>query len=157
MIEREEMGSKIRFTDKYPPTKGILRYTVFKNGIPIEQVEDENLILNGARIQMAHLVAGEYTGRNIKRIAFGTNGTPPVLADTQITGAYTKDLTGFSFPEENQVQFDWKLLISEANGLAIMEFGLITASGVLYSRRVREKPLYKESDISFEGQWTLIF
>ena len=157
MIEQAGMGTKTRFTDEHPPVKGILRYTVLKNGIPIEQVEDHNLIVTGARIQMAHLAAGDFTGRNIKKIAFGTNGTPPTLADTMITNAFSKNVLGFSYPEDGQVQIDWDLLVMEANGLAILEFGLITANGVLYSRRIRENPLHKESDISLEGQWTLIF
>jgi len=160
MIEQAGAEMKIRFTDEYPKqfeVRGILRYTVFKNGIPIETVEDQNLIVNGARIQMAHLTAGDFTGRNIKKIAFGTNGTEPTLADTMITNSFSKDVSGFSYPADGQVQIDWNLLVTEANGLAIMEFGLLTAGDVLYSRRIREKPLNKEADISLKGQWTLIF
>ena len=157
MIEQAGMGTKTRFIDRPPPVKGILRYTVLKNGIPIEQVEDHNLIVNGARIQIAHFVAGDFAGRHIKKIAFGTNGTLPTLADTLITNAFTKDVLGFSYPEDGQVQFDWDLLSVEANGLAIMEFGLLTAGLELFSRRIRERPLYKETDISLEGQWILTF
>jgi hypothetical protein len=157
MIGKAGMGSEVRFIDARPPVKGILRYTVLKNGIPIEEAEDVNLILNGARIQMAHLVAGDFTGRDIKKIAFGTNGTVPTVADTQITNPFSKNVTGFSYPEDGQVRIDWNLLVTEANGLAILEFGLLTTNGVLYSRRIRENPLHKESDISLEGNWTLIF
>jgi len=157
MIEQVGMGMKMQFTEIYPHISGILRYTVFKNGVPIETVEDKNLIVNGARIQMAHLAAGDFTGRNIKKIAFGTNGTAPALNDTQITNAFEKNVLGFSYPENGQVQIDWNLLVTENNGMAIFEFGLLTENGVLYSRRTRERPLNKEADISLEGSWTLIF
>jgi hypothetical protein len=157
MIENAETGSAMRFTDERRQVKGILRYTVFKNGVPIEEMEDHNLILNMARIQMAHLIAGDFTGRNIKKIAFGTNGNPPTLADMQITNAFTKDIVRHSFPVDGQVQFSWNLLENEANGLTIMEFGLLTDGLVLFSRRIRENPLNKEADISLEGQWILVF
>jgi hypothetical protein len=157
MIEEAGRGSKMRFTDEQYPVKGILRYTVFKNGIPIEKVEDRNLIVTGARIQMAHLIAGDFTGKNLKKIAFGTNGNPPLLENTEITNPFIKDLTGYSFPADGQVQFNWNLNANEANGLAIMEFGLLTAELVLFSRRTRENPLNKEADISLEGQWILVF
>jgi hypothetical protein len=47
--------------------------------------------------------------------------------------------------------------VSEANGMAIREFGLLTANGTLFARRIRANPIYKESDISIEGEWIIIF
>jgi hypothetical protein len=54
---------------------------------------------------------------------------------------------------------------TEANGMAILEFGLMSDDGTLFSRRIREdengtpvnKPINKESDISIIGQWIIIF
>ena len=82
------------------PVKGIFKMTVRKNGKVIEEYEDHNLIVNGARNQAARMFAGDVTGRPIKSIAFGTKGTAPVVTDKAITGAYTKDVEGFSFPEQ---------------------------------------------------------
>jgi hypothetical protein len=81
------------------------------------------------------------------------------LTDTELTEPFTKTITGFSFPESGQVQFDWRLETSEANGMDILEFGLVTEDGTLFSRRVREsgRPVSKESDISIEGEWIIIF
>jgi hypothetical protein len=64
-----------------------------------------------------------------------------------------------------QVQFNWSLGTTEANGMAIHEFGLMSDDGTLFSRRIREdqngnpinKPINKESDISIIGQWIIIF
>jgi hypothetical protein len=158
MIEHERTGMNLQFKDSVT-VKGILRYTVFKNRIPVETVEDHNLIVNGAFFQLAHLLGGDVSGREIGGIAFGTNGTNPVPADSLITNRFAKDITGVSYPHQNEVCFDWNLLVTENNGMAILEFGLLTADGTLFSRRIREskKPIYKESDISLEGQWTIIF
>jgi len=149
---------------------GILRYTVFKKGVAVEKFEDNNLIVDGARYQMARLVAGDFKSRNIDRIAVGTNGDVPVVTDTEITAPFIKAVDGFDFeadavegfegfyiPEDGFVQIRWKLLTSEANGKEIREFGLLTADDTLFARRVRDKPILKESDISIDGQWILIF
>ena len=139
------------------PVKGIFKMTVRKNGKVIEEYEDHNLIVNGARNQAARMFAGDVTGRSIKSIAFGTSGTAPVVTDTAITGAYTKDVEGFSYPDMGQIQTNWELGTNENNGMALMEFGLLSADGTLLCRKVRENPIYKESDISIEGHWTWIF
>jgi hypothetical protein len=154
MEEQKKSGN--RFVEQ-TPLKGTLRYTVFKNGTPVERVEESNLIVNGARLQMAHLIAGDAAQRSISRISVGTNGTAPAVADTAITGAFTKEVDGFAYPANGQVQINWKLLVSEANGMAIREFGLLTANGALFARRVRANPIYKEPDISIEGEWIIIF
>ena len=162
MEEVNGMSSGLRFIDDIPkqkPMKGILQYQVFKNGVLIETVRDENLILNGARDQMARLIAGDFAGRNITKITLGVSGTAPEVTDETLTGAFEKNIDGYSFPAMGQAQFDWSLMTSEANGKAILEFGLITADGTLFSRRIREngKPINKESDISIVGQWIIIF
>jgi hypothetical protein len=158
MKEQEQKKSVLSFTD-YVSLRGILRYTVFKNGVPVENVEEQNLIVTAGRAQVAHLLAGEFTGRQITKIAFGTSGTAPALSDTQITNAFTKNLIGFVYPAAGQVKFNWNLTTSEANGKAILELGLVCADTTLFSRRIREsgKPINKESDISIEGDWTIVF
>ena len=158
MKETKKTEAGLRFIE-LKPLKGILRYTVFKNGTPIEKVEKQNLIVNGARVQMAYLIAGNGAGRHITKIAFGTNGTEPTLADSVMTDAYEKPVSAHSFPETGQIQFDWNLETTEANGKAILEFGLVTQDGTLFSRRVRESgmPINKAEDISIEGKWIIIF
>lgn len=158
MKKQDGSGIGLGFKDSQP-LKGILRYTVFKNGIPIEEVEEHNLIVTAGRTQLAKLLAGDLTGKNVTKISFGTSGTAPALADTTIANAFTKDIAGSTYPAAGQVRFNWNLSTSEANGKAILEFGLICADNTLFSRRIREsgQPINKQSDISLEGQWTIIF
>jgi hypothetical protein len=168
MKEKNGMSNCLKFVDdvgKQKPIRGILNYKVFKDGALIEEVKGRNLILNGARIQMAHLVAGDFSDRNITKIAIGVNGTPPTVTDVTLNGTFMKNIDGYSFPAMGQVQFDWSLGTTEANGMAILEFGLMSDDGTLFSRRIREdenenpinKPINKESDISIIGQWIIIF
>jgi hypothetical protein len=154
-MEKEKNGGT-QFIEQ-AALRGRLCYTVFKNGVPIEKNEDNNLIVNGARLQMAHLIAGDVTQRSINRISLGTSGAAPTVGDTQITDAFTKAVSGFEYPANGQVKINWTLLTSEANGKAIREFGLLTTNGALFARRIRENPIYKESDISIEGEWIIIF
>ena len=145
-----------KFVEKVP-LRGTFGMKVFKSGKLIEEIQDENLIVNIARNQMAHLVAGEVENRNVAKIAFGTSNTEPVATDTTITDQWAKVIAGHSYPESGKVQFDWELLTTENNGMAILEFGLLTADGQLFARKIRTNPIHKASDISIEGHWTLIF
>lgn len=146
----------MKVTESFPLT-GIFELTVKKDGKVIERYRDDNLIVNGARNQAAQLFAGNTERRSIAKIAFGTNGTAPVVGDTAITNAFVKDVVGFEFPDMGQVQTNWILNTDENNGMAIMEFGLLSADGTLLCRKVRDNPIHKEADISIEGSWTWIF
>lgn len=137
--------------------RGIFEMLVKQNGIIIERYCDDNLIVNGARNQAARLFAGDGINRTIAKIAFGTNGIDPVVGDTAITNAFVKDVAGFEFPDMGQIQTNWILHTNENNGMAIMEFGLLSVDGTLLCRKVRTKPINKEADISIEGSWTWIF
>ena len=150
------------------PLKGILSFKVFKhvNGEKhlIEEFENNNIIVNLARDQMAQLVAGEFDDRHITKIGFGTDNAEATVDDTDLTDAYVKPLDGYDFPAMGQVQFGWNLGTGEANGMKIIEFGLICEDDTLFARRRREKvggeaadPISKEADISLEGTWTIIF
>jgi len=160
MEERQSIKCPVRFSDRQE-IRGILKYKVYRHkGDQKELIEefcDDNLIVNGARNQMARLIAGNVSNRSINRIALGTNGTAPDVADTAITNQFAKAVSAFSYPSMGQVQIDWELLVTENNGMAILEFGLLCADNTLFSRRIRNNPIHKESDISLEGQWTIIF
>ncbi|GHV79113.1 hypothetical protein AGMMS49944_09040 [Spirochaetia bacterium] len=158
MKEQDRAGSMLNFSEKQQ-AKGILSYRVFKNGVLVEEVEEENLIVTVGRTTMAKLLAGDAAGNPVTKISLGTSGLTPALTDTAITNPYTKNLNSYSFPGAGQVQFNWSLGTGEANGKAILEFGLLCSDNSLFSRRIREsgKPINKEADISLEGTWTIIF
>ena len=82
------------------------------------------------------MLGGDVTGQSVTQIGFGTGAVVPVFANTSLTaGAFVKALDGHSYPATNQVQFAFSLLTTEANGIAISEFGLLTAGSALYARK----------------------
>lgn len=139
------------------PVRGEFRMRVYRSGRLDFEYEDRNLIVDAARSVMARLISGEVSGGSIDRIAFGTNQSTPTPGDTGITSAYIKQVQAFSYPALGQVEIAWNLLVTEANGMSIGEFGLLTADGTLFARKHRTKAIEKESDISIEGQWLIIF
>jgi hypothetical protein len=139
------------------PMGGEFCLWIYRRGILMEYYEDHNLIVNGARVAMAYLAGGSGTGKQINRIAFGTNGNAPSTTDTTIASAYTKAIINDAYPTAGQVEISWNLLIGEANGKAIMEFGLLCVDGTLFARKNRAKAIEKDSDISLEGKWRILF
>jgi hypothetical protein len=123
----------------------------------LQEYEEHNLIVNGGREQVAHLIAGDYNGRRVTRVGFGTSNATALPTDTSLTNPYTRAIKSFTFPDFNRVQFNWDLPVNEANGMAISEFGLFCEDGTLFSHKIRVSPLNKEDDISFEGQWVIVF
>lgn len=130
---------------------------VRRNGVLIERMEEKNLIVDGSKQVHARLLGGDVTNRSVAQFSVGTNGAAPAAGNTSITSPYTKAIDTVTYPAANQVQFAFSLGSGEANGKAILEFGLLTAGGVLYARKIRSSPLNKESDISFAGTWTISF
>ena len=126
------------------------------DGALIERFEDANLIVNGAKDQLARLVAGDTDNRHITHIGFGVGTAAAAPTNTGLTGAFWKPIASVSYPATGQVAFSWALGASEANGMAITEFGLRTAGGVLFARKVRN-PIHKSDDLTLSGVWTLIF
>lgn len=126
------------------------------DGLLVDWWKDENLIVNSAREMLARLIAGDGTGDNITDIGFGIGSASATPNDTGLTSAHWRPVSGHSYPAPGKVQFSFALSTTEANGLTIREFGLRTASGELFSRKVRGG-IEKNSDISLEGTWTITF
>lgn len=134
---------------------GIFRLKVFRRGLLIEEVEEPNLVVNGYAAVNASLLGGQVTNNSITSIGFGTNATAPAAGNTGLTGAFVVALSSVSYPASGQVQFNFALGSTQATGLAISEFGLLTGAGVLYARKTRSAPLNMNTDISLSGSWTL--
>lgn len=138
------------------PLQGELKIIVRRRGKVVEEWQDKNLIVNLPRQRIARLLAeGAGSLPKITQIAVGTNSTPPSGSDTQITSAFVKPLSGFTYVDPQTVRFDFIILESEANGKNIVEFGLIAADGTLFARRTRTGAIVKDTDVEIEGSWTI--
>lgn len=138
------------------PMKGLFYFEAWRNGVLVDGGEELNLIVNGAKNQLARLVGGSGANRQITQIGFGIGTVAASPGNAALTSAYIKAVTSVEYPAAGQVRFNWNLSTAEANGKAITEFGLVCADGTLFSRKVRA-PIQKESDLSLSGAWTIIF
>ncbi|MDR0997276.1 MAG: phage tail protein [Zoogloeaceae bacterium] len=144
------------------PISGHFHVEIFRRGKLIDIIDERNLIVDGAKNQLARLIGGDGANRQITRIGFGVGQTAAQPGDSALTlppgigQSAIKGIGRVSYPAPGQVQFDWGLSTSELNGVAITEFGLFCADGTLFSRKHRA-PIQKESDLSLSGSWTIIF
>ncbi len=143
-------------TPESKPT-GRLRLEIYRKGELIEVFDEQNLIVDGSKEVQAKLIGGTVTNNSVTQFGVGTNGTAPAGGNTALTAPYLKNVDAVTYPAVGQVRFTFSLSSLEANGMAIMEFGLLTAAGVLYARRVRAAALNKDADISISGTWTITF
>ena len=120
----------------------------------VEEYCDPNLVVNLGKGKITRLLANDGVGNYVSSIAVGTSLTTPTVADTVITDSFIKSLTGYLFPSATSVRFEWTLELTEANGKAISEYGLITQDGTLFSRKTRGT-INKESDVKIDGSWTI--
>lgn len=143
--------------DALPGPTGHFLMQVFRAGELIETFSEKNLIVDGSKTIHAKLLGGTVANNSITQVAFGTNGTTPAGGNTAITSPFTKAIDSVTYPAANQVAFNFSLASSEANGKALLEFGLLTAAGALYARKIRATALNKDTDISLTVTWTITF
>lgn len=136
--------------------RGILVIEVWRHGALLEKITDENLIVNGAKFQLAHLIGGDGAGRHITHFGVGIGYATAQPDNVSLQGAVWKPVSSVSYPEAGKVQFNWNLTTADANGMALTEFGLRCADGTLFSRKARAA-IHKESDIALAGTWTIGF
>jgi len=147
---------KIRFRETMPPMRGCFNMRVFRRGKLIEEYQERNMIVSGARTAVAMHLMGNCEGGHIAKIAFGTGGNVPTPDDSAITSPFIKPLLSASLLTPTQVEFKWSLFKDEANGMKIIEFGLLCENETLFARKVRTEAIPKDSDISLEGEWIIL-
>lgn len=151
------MSAKFSIQDQTAPLRGIFTMRVIdREGKIIRAYSDHNMIVNTAREALARLVSECSPAKCITRFAVGTNDETPTPTDTMITGMYHNAIIGHEFPEPGVVKFRWQLGYDEANGMNIVEYGLLCEDSSLFARKTREA-IYKANDIAFDGEWTIIF
>lgn len=135
---------------------GIFDIRVIKAGREIEHYRDENMIMASARDALARLIGGNGSGKTVTKIGVGTNGDGPTPDDKGLTGAYSKAVTGCTYPATGEACFAFTIGAGEANGKSIREFGLLCSDGTLFARKTRGV-IEKADDIEITGTWTIKF
>jgi hypothetical protein len=147
----------VKLNDDVSRPRGEFILNVFRGSELIEQYRDKNLVVDSSKQVLAKLLGGTVTGNSVTQIGFGTSGTAPDVGNTSITNPFQKAIDSVTYPATNQVSFNFSLGTGEANGKAILEFGLLTAAGALFARKVRAAALNKDTDITLSGSWVISF
>jgi hypothetical protein len=136
---------------------GTFRLKVFRYGRLIQSVCERNLWVAAGSNNTAQFYGGGGSPGPITTIGFGTNSAPPALTDNALTGSYLRAIGTVTFPSAGLVSFAFTLGSTEANGMAISEFGLLTASSTLCARKNRSTPIYKSAAVTLAGSWSIQF
>lgn len=147
----------VKLTDDVSGPRGEFILNIYRGGELVEQYRDANLIVDGYKQLLSRLIGGAVANNSVTQISFGTSGTAPAAGNTAITNPFTKPIDTVTYPAANQVSFNFSLGTAEANGKAILEFGLLSAGNVLFARKVRSTVLNKESDLTLSGSWVITF
>lgn len=140
--------------DKIISLNGILHLRALDpKGKELWRSAENNLIVVGGYEAAAQALAG-IAGAKIQQVAVGTNGTAPTGSDISITNPVVVQVQSVEYPAVGTVRFNFMLEYADAVGMSIREFGLFTADGRLFSRKVRQ-PIEKTAQMSIVGAWEI--
>jgi hypothetical protein len=141
--------------DQLPPIRGRLSYRVYDGAELVEEYAEPNMIVAGAQIAIAKLLAGE-PGLGVSHVGFGSGGAAPAFGDHELTAPVLVPVQRWEYPAPGRVRFHWELGSAVGDGLQVREFGLF-AGGVLVARKVRPAPINKTARVAIFGAWVLYF
>lgn len=133
---------------------GILRLRVYdRTGAELWSDVGKNLIVAQGYEIACEMLAG-VEAAHIAKIAVGTNGIAPQESDTLITNSAVVEVQSVEYPEPTTVRFNFTIGYEDAVGMQIREFGLMTADGRLFSRKVRAS-IEKTKYMTIVGAWDI--
>lgn len=135
--------------------KGSVDIQIYENGILIDHMIDNNLVVTLGKTNITKLLGGASAGKAITQIAVGTNGLATNVSNTTITGMFSKAVDSATYPDAQSVLFSFDIDNAEANDITIREFGLLNVDNVLCARKVRDTEIVKTSAIRLVGTWKI--
>lgn len=126
-----------------------------KTGKLLHRFSEHNLVVNLGKKNIAQLLGGSATGKKISKISVGTSNTTPAVTDTAITNSFVKAIDAVTYPTDNSVAYTWSLGADDANGMSIIEFGLLNDSNILCARKVRSEAIEKNENMIVTGYWKI--
>lgn len=153
---------RFAFEDTQKTCRGEFFIEVWKNGKPMEDFHNHNLVVNVGRERLARLAAG-LSQKHITQIGVGTGTEIETETDTVLKDQQLFPLSNISV-DGRDAKFEFVIGENEANGMAITEFGLFCADDSMFSHRVRRDEdsgkigvIDKMDDMELRGYWLLHF
>lgn len=162
------------------PMKGAVKVYVEENGNNVLVWDDPNLIVDGARKALTHLIAAGDTNYKVSTIKLGTKGhnlstgnllepVAPKVSDTGLIDAtssvYSETISNsgngyvFQGTGDTSVKFSIVMEKTEGNGsgtVAYTEAGLFCANGTLFARETFPA-IVKNANRRITFEWTILF
>lgn len=145
----------MNLSDAVRGCSGRFELRVYRCGLLVDEVDEQNMVVAGSALVLASLLAGGV--QPLVRFGVGTNSSTPALGNASLAGYQHLPLGVADFPSPGAVRFQFSVGPGDFNGAAISEFGLLTSADVLFARKSRPAPILKTSDVSFSGSWTISF
>lgn len=93
------------------------------------------MLLDNGKLNAQRLLGGHASGKKITKIVVGDSGTAVTSADTTITNAVAKTVSGVTYNSDGTVVFEATLLAGDP-AMTIREIGLYNEDDVLCYRKV---------------------
>lgn len=161
------------------PMKGAVKIYVEELGVNTLVWDDPNLIVDGARKALTHLIAAGDANYKVSTIKLGTKGhnlttgnlldpVAPKVSDTGLidtTTAYAETISSsgngitYQGTGDTSVKFSVVLEKTEGNGtgtVAYTEAGLFCANGTLFARETFPA-IVKNANRRITFEWTILF
>lgn len=144
----------MEFKDTLNKLTGRLTIRVIdRDGNVVSEEAGNNLIVNSGYNAAAQAMSG-VAGAAIAKVGIGTNATLPAGTDKVLTSPFIVNVDSIDYPGDAIVRFNFTIPYEVANGMIIAEYGLITADGRLFARRVRER-VTKTQFLMIVGMWEI--
>src|SRR5690349_18069405 len=88
---------------------GEFSISMYENDKYVGGFLDRNLVVATGKANVAKLLGGDAAGLKIGKIGVGTDGSIALLENTGLTGSFTKNIDGVSYPENGSVLFSFSL------------------------------------------------
>lgn len=138
--------------------QGRFTMDLYRHGRLVERTDEPNLVVLGAGRILALLLGTGAAGAGLTQLGVGSDMTLAAFGNTSLIQPFLRPLGAADVSVPGKVTFSFELDSGEANGLAIGEFGLFSAAGVLFARKTRLFALIqKDASVSFTGTWTIDF
>ena len=152
-MDRTDFHPNLILKDTAPQLRGNVHLEIKKQGKIIKIEDEHNLIVTAGRSKLARLLGGGYGG-HISKVGIGEGTNAVSETDTNLTNEVLVNVTSAEY-DGTSVKFNFCIGTGEGNGLNVREFGLFFDDGTMFSRRVRQTVIGKESDIEIAGFWEI--
>lgn len=146
----------VELSERVAGVRGTLSVIGRRHGVAVADFTEPNLIVAGARDVLARLLGLGQASDPIQKVGIGRNGLQAQVTDVALQEPVYAVVGAPTFPSPGVVVFPYSFPENVADGMAVWEFGLVTAGGQLFARRVRQQPIVKHQ-LEIVGTWTIYF